>query len=255
MFAKNSFVALLVFAAPLLARADVNPTEPAPGTVFNDGTTCSTAWNGDTNSTTIWKNMAIELMTGDNFNMIHLTTVATNQDGTVSGRFTYPCPQVTPNSAIYFYQYSSPQTTTRTWTGRFIIATADGQSTPPTNATQPGSNEPIPWGTGSLVDPSQAVAAPSFASSGSTSSSSSAANSTTAAPTSSGTVSATASLLTVTTTSGTTSSSIPASAANSASPTAQTSSKTGGALRSMAGFDARVLGAVAAATLALPFVW
>lgn len=74
MFTKKSFVALLAFAAPLLVRADVTPTEPAPGASFNAGTTCAVGWDGDANSTTVWKNMAIELMTGDNFDMVHLTS-------------------------------------------------------------------------------------------------------------------------------------------------------------------------------------
>lgn len=162
MFAAHAFTALLVLVAPLVARADVTPSEPGPGDSFNAGATCHTNWIGDTNSTTEWKNMAIELMTGSNLGMVHLTTVATNQDGTKDGTFTFPCPQVNPYSAIYFFQYSSPLATDRTWTTRFTIASPSGQSVPPPNATQPDSNDAIPWGTGALVDPSTAVAAPSF---------------------------------------------------------------------------------------------
>jgi len=160
MFAAQSFAALLVIAASLLARADVTPTEPSPGDIFNAGSPCHATWLGDSNSTTIWKNMAIELMSGSNTDMIHITTVATGQDGTVDGIFTFTCPQVNPNSAIYFYQFSSPQTKVLTWTTRFTIASSTGATTPPPNATQPGSGDAIPWGVGALVDPSQAVAAP-----------------------------------------------------------------------------------------------
>lgn len=74
MLALNTFVAFFAFAAPLLVRADVTPTGPAPGDVFNQGSNCVITWSGDTNSTTNWKNMAIELMTGDNINMVHLTS-------------------------------------------------------------------------------------------------------------------------------------------------------------------------------------
>ena len=74
MFSAPVFTALFVLAAPLITRADVTPTEPAPAEVFNAGTTCHIAWDGDANSTTSWKDMTIQLMTGDNFNMIALTS-------------------------------------------------------------------------------------------------------------------------------------------------------------------------------------
>lgn len=161
MFTTSTLTLLLALASPLLVRADVTPAEPAPGASFNAGSSCTITWIGDKASTTIWKNMAIELMTGDNYDMVHLTTVATNQDGTVDGSFSYTCPEVTPNSAIYFYQFTSPLTNVATWTGRFTIASSTGNSTPPPNATQP-TGDAIPWGTGALNDPSKAVAAPNF---------------------------------------------------------------------------------------------
>ena len=74
MLAINTFVALLALVTPLHVRADVSPLEPAPGDSFDEGSTCKTTWAGDSNSTTIWKNMAIELMTGSNADMIHLTS-------------------------------------------------------------------------------------------------------------------------------------------------------------------------------------
>jgi hypothetical protein len=36
--------------------------------------------------------MNVELMSGSNFAMIHLTTVASNLDGTASGTQSFPCP-------------------------------------------------------------------------------------------------------------------------------------------------------------------
>jgi len=255
MLAVNTFVAFFAFAAPLLVRADVNPTGPAPGDTFNQGSNCVITWSGDTNSTTNWKNMAIELMTGDNINMVHLTTVATNQDGTVNGRFSYTCPQVTPNSAIYFYQFTNPQTLTATWTGRFTIAGPGGASTPPANAVQPGSGASIPWGTGALVNPAQAVPPPSFDVSVSGSSLTASlplatANSSTLVPTAIGTVGASTGGLTTVVTSTL------ASSTGLATSTPSSTSTASGALGAMAGFDTRVFGAVVAvATLALSFVW
>jgi hypothetical protein len=104
--------------------------------------------------------MYIELNTGDNFNMKHLTTV-TMVDGTDASVTTYSwtCPDVTPNSNIYFYQFSSPVSTQPSWTGRFTIASTSGATTPPTNATQPGGAA-LPWGTGEYVDPTQATPPP-----------------------------------------------------------------------------------------------
>lgn len=101
--------------------------------------------------------------------------------------------QVTPNSAIYFYQFTDPATTNITWTTRFTIADASGNSVDPENATQPGG-QAIPWGIGALVDPSKATPAPvggtangtsASASVGPTAGASSLVSSTSAAPVSS----------------------------------------------------------------------
>ncbi|KAG6809353.1 hypothetical protein H0H92_000590 [Tricholoma furcatifolium] len=161
MFGTLALTAFLA-STSLLVRADAIPSDPGPGVVYQVGGTCHITWIGDTNSTTAWQNMAIELMTGDNFEMIHLTTVATGQDGTQDGTFDHICPGVTPNAAIYFYQFTAPAASDKQWTTRFTIAAADGSTTQPTNATQP-DGEAIPWGTGALTDPSTAVAAPDFA--------------------------------------------------------------------------------------------
>jgi len=168
MVAFQLIAALIALGSSLTVLADVTPSEPSPGSVFRAGQTCRLTWQGDTDSTTVWKDMAIELMSGSNLDMVHVTTVTTNQDGTKDGSFEYTCPEVTPYSAIYFYQFSSSHTANKTWTTRFTIESADGSSTPPANAKQP-SGEAIPWGVGKLVDASAAVPPP-FGGSNSTSS-------------------------------------------------------------------------------------
>jgi len=157
----SSFSLAILLASTLLVRAQVTPNTPITGKA---GSTCSISWSGDSNSTSNWSNMAIELMTGDNFNMVFLTTVTTGQDGTKDGSFTWTCPQVTPYSAIYFYQFISPtESSDPQWTTRFAIASSSGTTTTPTNTTQPNGDQ-IAWGTGALVDASSASAAPAFAS-------------------------------------------------------------------------------------------
>ncbi|KAG6865653.1 hypothetical protein C0991_000572 [Blastosporella zonata] len=160
MFVKFALSAFLA-STSLLVRADVTPSDPGPGVVYNVGGTCHITWTGDATSTTAWKDMSIELMTGDNLEMVHLTTVATNLDGTVAGTFDHICPGVTPNAAIYFYQFTAPAATDKQWTTRFTIASSTGATTDPTNATQPDGSA-VPWGTGALTDPTTAVAAPSY---------------------------------------------------------------------------------------------
>ncbi|KAI0074485.1 hypothetical protein K474DRAFT_1570617, partial [Panus rudis PR-1116 ss-1] len=147
-----------VLATALVARADPVPTDPGPGDVFNEGSTCHIAWEVDTTGT--WKIMNIELMSGSNTQMNHITTIAT-VDGTDPAKttFDYPCPEVAPNSAIYFYQFTSPSNNNVTWTTRFTIADSTGKSDPPANPTEP-DGQPIPWGVGALKDPSKATPPP-----------------------------------------------------------------------------------------------
>ncbi|KAG6908737.1 hypothetical protein DXG01_003441 [Tephrocybe rancida] len=150
----------VLLASIYQVRAVVFPNFPA-GDIQTAGKTCHIAWGGDTASTTAWKDMSIEFMTGDNFNMVHLTTVTTGRDGTVAGSFDWVCPQVTPNAAIYFYQFRSPNTPDYAWTTRFPVASSSGQITSPPNSTQPDGAQ-IPWGTGALVDPSSGTPPPVF---------------------------------------------------------------------------------------------
>jgi hypothetical protein len=150
--------ALALVVLPLLAQADPIPATP-PTT--NEGAKCTITWTPDT--TGVWKKMNIELMTGPNAPMVHLKTVAT-LDGTNPAvtSFTYPCPQVEPNSAIYFYQFSTAAApTSLQWTTRFAIADATGKTVPPPNAIQP-DGQAIGWGIGRLVNAAEADPLPSY---------------------------------------------------------------------------------------------
>ena len=66
-----------IFFATLLAavavQADPNPSEPGPGSVYNEGSTCHIAWDADT--TGVWTVMNIELMSGSNTAMNHITSM------------------------------------------------------------------------------------------------------------------------------------------------------------------------------------
>ena len=75
MIPKSALIPFFVSLCASLARADAIPTEPGTGAVFNAGGECHIAWEGDSDSTTAWKNMSIELMTGSNFQMVHLTSM------------------------------------------------------------------------------------------------------------------------------------------------------------------------------------
>ncbi|KAG2057590.1 hypothetical protein BDR06DRAFT_186409 [Suillus hirtellus] len=149
MFAALALT-ILASSAALFANADPDPTNPGPGDVFIEGQACSMSWNPDT--TGVWKTMIIQLKTGDNFDMVNLTTVGT-VDGTDATKtsFSYPCPQVTPHSPIYFYQFSSPASANSVWTGRFTITDSVTDIVPATESTQ-SDGSAIPWGTGSLVN-------------------------------------------------------------------------------------------------------
>lgn len=119
--------------------------------------------------------LCFAVMTGSNFKMTKLATVATGLDGTDSSKtsISFTCPEVSPYSAIYFYQYSLGGSGSPAWTTRWTIADANGQSTTPTHATQT-DGQAIPWGTGKLVGTVQTqYGSGSSSSSNSTSSSSS----------------------------------------------------------------------------------
>lgn len=192
MVASAFFALLLATSGAVVVRADAIPTEPGPGAVYKEGGKCTFAWNGDTDGK--WSNMAVELMTGDNFQMVHLTTVVTGLDGNKAGTYSYDCPEVEPNSAIYFYQFTVPSTPGAIqWATRFTIAAASGSTVPPEHSTQT-NGDAIPWGTGKLVDASSATPPPSGGSSGNSG------NSTTTSGSSTGTTSSSSSSTSITAT-------------------------------------------------------
>jgi hypothetical protein len=141
---------VLASSAAIFVHADPDPTSPGPGDVFIEGQACSINWNPDT--TGVWKTMIIQLKTGDNFDMVNLTTVGT-VDGTDATHtsFSYPCPKVTPHSPIYFYQFSSSASNNSVWTGRFTITDSLTDIVPAAESTQPDGSA-IPWGTGALAN-------------------------------------------------------------------------------------------------------
>lgn len=65
-------ILLLLATAAIYVRADPTPTNPGPSDVFIEGNPCTIGWNADT--TGAWTTMDIYLMTGDNFNMVPLTS-------------------------------------------------------------------------------------------------------------------------------------------------------------------------------------
>jgi len=74
MFSTSIFTLVTALASAFLARAQVSPSEPSPGKIYPEGGSCPIAWDGDPKPVDTWKNMDIELMTGDNFEMIHITS-------------------------------------------------------------------------------------------------------------------------------------------------------------------------------------
>jgi len=145
MFTKL-FLAAFVLKA-LLVSADPTPSVPGPGDSYKEGGDCVIEWGLD--STGKWTDMQIELKTGNNWAMVPLQAITTI-DATKETRYVYPCPDVSPNSAIYFYEFTSSSSTEKYWTTRFTITDEDGNSTPPTEHTQPNGDS-IPWGTGTLA--------------------------------------------------------------------------------------------------------
>jgi hypothetical protein len=62
-----------ILSSLFLVLADPTPTGPSPGQSFNEGSNCTVTWTPDT--TGVWKSLDIELMTGDNINMVFLTSM------------------------------------------------------------------------------------------------------------------------------------------------------------------------------------
>ncbi|KDQ19471.1 hypothetical protein BOTBODRAFT_28044 [Botryobasidium botryosum FD-172 SS1] len=150
---------------PLLVAADPNPNVPGPTDIYQVGGQCPIGWDLDKTGT--WTAMTIQFMTGENFNMIPLATVAT-VDATKTSTYSWPCPNVSPCSQIYFYQFSSPTNATDLlWTTRFTIKCANGSTTPPANPTE-SDGSAVPWGNGSIISNTTTPAPPPAVSASST---------------------------------------------------------------------------------------
>ncbi|KAG0144709.1 hypothetical protein CROQUDRAFT_672210 [Cronartium quercuum f. sp. fusiforme G11] len=142
-----NFIALIGLLCASITLATITPTAPGPGQFFAEGSNCLIQWNLDPNHK--WTNFTIDLMSGSNTAMSLVTNVAKGLDGTKGAKsLSWKCPKVTPNSAIYFYQFTQTGEPT-TWTTRFTITSASGASTAPAQSTQPDGQK-IPWGTGRL---------------------------------------------------------------------------------------------------------
>ncbi|KAJ7583058.1 hypothetical protein C8J56DRAFT_792641 [Mycena floridula] len=145
---SSALFSLALFAASSLvpgALAEtVFPTAPVQGTVYKAGSNCHISWLGDTSSTTAWAGMSIQLMTGQNLNMVQLAIVASNQDGTKDGSFDH----VSLHAPIYFYRFSSGGSAGNpNYSARFTIAAADGSTEPAPQTDSDG----VKWGTGEIV--------------------------------------------------------------------------------------------------------
>ncbi|KAG8914604.1 hypothetical protein FRC01_003993, partial [Tulasnella sp. 417] len=155
MFALTSAIVLALVSKAL---ADPAPLTPPTTPVGGD---CVISWTPD--ATGAWKETNIQLMTGDNWNMVPITTIATvDTTSAAATSYTWTCPDVSPNAPIYFYQFShAAEPANLVWTTRFTIAAADGSTVAAENQTQPdGTN--VAWGIGQLADPSEAKPAPAY---------------------------------------------------------------------------------------------
>jgi len=141
MFASAAFLALAVS----IAQAAVSPLTPA---TIQEGQQLQVQWSADTTGT--WTNVSIALMSGSNWEMNLVAPITDGVDGTQSpGLYEWTVPDVTPNSGIYFIQFTN-NGADPTWTTRFAIASSSGETTEPTETVQPDGQD-IAWGIGALA--------------------------------------------------------------------------------------------------------
>lgn len=72
MFSASFLATIVAASLALVARADPVPSEPGPGDIFNQGANCPISW--DVDPTGVWTTMNIELMSGSNSKMNHITS-------------------------------------------------------------------------------------------------------------------------------------------------------------------------------------
>jgi len=244
MFAAASVLALALVSSVF---AQPSPLTPVP---VQEGGNCVITWTPD--STGKWNETNIELMTGDNLNMIHLTTVTTvDTTSSAAATFSWICPDVTLYAAVYFYQFShATEPSNLIWTTRWAIASATDEIVGAPNATQPDGSA-VGWGIGYLKDPSTAKPAPSYIT-GQTSGAAGAAAATNGTVVASVSASA-SSTMTMSVASKATGMSATSSATSSTAGTAVTGASTSGAglLRSPASLFVAGAGAILAGLLSL----
>ncbi|CAO3654709.1 unnamed protein product [Mucor fragilis] len=146
-----SSVALIVAFANV--EAAVSPTYPSPGTIQVEGQSYDITWTFDGKDPKI--TYTIDFMTGSNDVQTKLETVATKVPASQL-KYSFVAPQVSPNSAIYFFMFTGSDGVSA-WTTRFGIAGADGKLVAETEKTQP-NGDAIPWGTGKLLSGSSVSA-------------------------------------------------------------------------------------------------
>ncbi len=61
-----------VLAATQDVVPGIIPSAPGPGDVFKEGAKCTLSWTPDPAG--LWKETNVELMSGDNWNMVHITS-------------------------------------------------------------------------------------------------------------------------------------------------------------------------------------
>ncbi|KIJ70513.1 hypothetical protein HYDPIDRAFT_79146 [Hydnomerulius pinastri MD-312] len=158
-----SVLLLFCLSAPPV-RSSIVALGPGPGDLYTAGGPCSFTWTVDPTGT--WHNVTIWLMSGSNNDMSLVEPLTKGVDGTTTSSYNYTCPDVTPNSDIYFYQvrgHSSPLF----WCFELQIASPSGAITPPEYSNQPDGHH-IPWGTGHVAGSSPSARQQNGATSNST---------------------------------------------------------------------------------------
>ncbi|KAI8876197.1 hypothetical protein K501DRAFT_232421 [Backusella circina FSU 941] len=144
------FVSLLLFVYTV--NADLKTKYPDQNTIWKTGEEYELTWFDSDKVSNLgkkWKNMRVDLMTGDNGNQKFLKNFGKNIDAKMVKSIKIKAPDVEPHAPVYFIMFSSPFGQ-KVWSTRFAIAGQDGVVAPAENAAQP-DGKPIPWGVGKLV--------------------------------------------------------------------------------------------------------
>ncbi|CAO3617051.1 unnamed protein product [Cunninghamella blakesleeana] len=152
MVSHLSFLFVTLGLTSMMVNANMAPSYPEPGTVWEEGKEYEVVWDNDSNEPNLsesWNNFRIDLMTGDDDKQIFITNVASNLTGTAL-KYKYSVPSVEPHAPVYFLMFTS-ETGENAWTTRFAIVGQDGKQDVPENAIQPNGAK-IPWGVGKLSD-------------------------------------------------------------------------------------------------------